>query len=214
MNVMNKKTDQILNILRMHIQPVPSIDDRNMFAQPNKVVPDHPPGYQATSHVYVTQSFGATYPPQTTRQRLHPRATEANVVPLGLRRDSEPRVEARTDVERPAYNPLFEEQTYVHTYISQMGNNIRPNANTGPINMGLENNPNIYVDQVVEIVRNICGPNMRFFIRLTYRKPYSEQIDLTYEFPKGFNVGLLRGRRTEHIGGLLSNVVNWVMMFI
>lgn len=56
----------------------------------------------------------------------------------------------------------------------QVDNNMRPNINIGPMNMGPMNNANVPVDQIVEIVRNLCRPNMRFPIMLTYRKPYPE----------------------------------------
>lgn len=39
------------------------------------------------------------------------------------------------------------------------------------------------IDKVMDIVKDIYGPNMRFFIRSTYRKPESEWIYLAYEFP-------------------------------
>ena len=40
----------------------------------------------------------------------------------------------------------------------------------------------------MEIVKKICGPNMRFPIRPTYMKPYLERVDLMYEFPRGFKM--------------------------
>lgn len=44
MDVVNKKTDEIMKILGMNVQPMSSINDKNMSTQPNRVIPDHLPG--------------------------------------------------------------------------------------------------------------------------------------------------------------------------
>lgn len=83
--------------------------------------------------MYVTQPYKATHPPSpniptstyrpnelsNTRERVHPRATWANVVYLGPRRD----FELMIDFERPTTNPLFEDYMYGygHPYVPQGG---------------------------------------------------------------------------------------------
>lgn len=82
-------------------------------------------------------------------------------------------MESGVDNENSTNNSLFEEQTYIHPDMPQVSNNISPNINMGPINNG-----NVPVDQVVQIVRNICSLNMRFPTRPIYMKLYPEWIDL------------------------------------
>lgn len=65
----------------------------------------------------------------------------------------------------------------------KVGNHNMTNINHGPVN-----NANIPIDRVMKIVRDICGPNMRFLVRPTYMKSNPEWIDLAYEFHRGFKM--------------------------
>lgn len=84
MDFINKKTEEILNILqgRMNVQAMSSTDDRIVSVQPNRVVPDHRPGFWTTPPMYVTRPYVATYPPQNLIC-LDPRMDLANPIILG-----------------------------------------------------------------------------------------------------------------------------------
>ena len=67
----------------------------------------------------------------------------------------------------------------------------------------------------------MCDPIARGVRMTLYRKPYSEWVDRTYEFPRGYKMpdfSLFNGEREqstiEHVLGLLRNVVNLLTMIL